>query len=190
MAPIIRGTRIVHDGWSRFLVADVIMPNGTRLAREIEDHGRAVAVLPYDPARRVALLVEQFRTPAFYAAGITRVLEVPAGLLDEAEPEDGARREAYEETGVRLGALELVTSGWSMPGISTEQMDLYLAPYAAADRVGPGGRLADENEDITVREMPLAELAALSDRGELTDLKTLVLVLTLRLRRPDLFAAA
>ena len=103
MAPIIRGTRIVHDGWSRFLVAEVTMTDGTRLAREIEDHGRAVAVLPYDPVRRVALLVEQFRTPAFYAAGITQVLEVPAGLLDESEPEDGARREAYEETGVRLG---------------------------------------------------------------------------------------
>jgi nudix-type nucleoside diphosphatase (YffH/AdpP family) len=189
MAPIIRGTRIVHDGWSRLLVAEVTMADGTRLAREIEDHGRAVAVLPYDPDRRVALLVEQFRTPAFYAAGVTRVLEVPAGLLDEAEPEEGARREAYEETGVRLGALEAVTCGWSMPGISTEQMDLYLAPYAAADRTGAGGGLAEEHEDITVREMPLAELAALSDRGELTDLKTLVLLLTLRLRHPELFAA-
>lgn len=190
MAPIIRGTRIVHDGWSRFLVAEVTMTDGTRLAREIEDHGRAVAVLPYDPVRRVALLVEQFRTPAFYAAGITQVLEVPAGLLDESEPEDGARREAYEETGVRLGALEPVTCGWSMPGISTEQMDLYLAPYAATDRTGPGGGLAEEHEAITVREIPLSELARLSDRGELTDLKSLVLVLTLRLRRPELFVAA
>ncbi|MCJ2033894.1 NUDIX domain-containing protein [Methylobacterium sp. J-068] len=188
MAPIIRGTRIVHDGWSRFLVAEVTMPDGTRLAREIEDHGRAVAVLPYDPTRRVALLVEQFRTPAFYAAGIASILEAPAGLLDESEPEEGARREAYEETGVRLGALEPVTCGWSMPGISTEQMDLYLAAYEASDRTGRGGGVAGEHEDITVHEIPLAELAARSDRGELTDLKTLALVLTLRLRRPELFA--
>ena len=76
-----------------------------RLAREIEDHGRATAVLPYDPTRRVALLVEQFRTPAFYAAGVTSVLEVPAGLLDESEPEEGARREAFEETGIAGLAL-------------------------------------------------------------------------------------
>ncbi|KQO61734.1 MULTISPECIES: NUDIX hydrolase [unclassified Methylobacterium] len=190
MAPIIRGTRIVHDGWSRFLVAEVTMDDGTRLAREIEDHGRATAVLPYDPTRRVALLVEQFRTPAFYAAGVTSVLEVPAGLLDESEPEEGARREAYEETGLRLGALEPVTCGWSMPGISTEQMDLFLAPYEAPDRVGPGGGLAGEHEDITIREMALSELAAMTDRGEVTDIKTLALILTLRLRHPHLFAAA
>ncbi|KQP30502.1 NUDIX hydrolase [Methylobacterium sp. Leaf104] len=190
MAPIIRGTRIVHDGWSRFLVAEVTMADGTRLAREIEDHGRAAAVLPYDPTRRVALLVEQFRTPAFYAAGVTSVLEAPAGLLDESEPEDGARREAYEETGVRLGALEAVACGWSMPGISTEQMDLFLAPYEARDRVGPGGGLIGEHEDITVREMPLGELAAMTDRGEVTDIKTLALILALRVRHPHLFAAA
>ncbi len=187
MAPIIRGTRIVHDGWSRFLVAEVTMPDGTRLAREIEDHGRAVAVLPYDPERRVALLVEQFRPPAFYAAGIVSLLEVPAGLLDENDPEEGARREAQEETGVQLRDLESIVCGWSMPGISTEQMDLFLAAYGAADRSGLGGGLASEHENITVHEIPLADLAARSDRGEITDMKTLLLVYALRLRHPGLF---
>ena len=187
MMPVIRGTRILHDGWSRFLVAEVTMPDGTRLTREIEDHGRAVAVLPYDPARRMALLVEQFRPPTFFAAGTLSLFEVPAGLLDEAEPEDGARREAFEETGVRLTELERVVTGWSMPGISTEQMDLFLAPYDEADRSGPGGGLAEEQEDITVHEMPLDTVAAMSDRGEITDMKTLVLVFALRLRKPELF---
>ena len=187
MAPIIRGTRIVHDGWSRFLVADVTMPDGTRLKREMEDHGRAVAVLPYDSKRRLAILISQFRAPAFYADGTTEVLEVPAGLLDESEPEEGARREAYEETGLKLGALESVARAWSMPGISTEQMDLYLAAFTEADRSGPGGGLADEHEAITVHEVPLARLASMSDRGEITDVKTLLLVLALRLRHPVLF---
>ena len=36
--------------------------------------------------------------------------------------------------------------------------------------------------------MPLCDLANLADRGELTDLKTFTLAL--RVRRPDLFAAA
>lgn len=187
MAPVIRGTRILHDGWSRFLVAEVTKADGTRLAREIEDHGRAVAVLPYDPERRVALLVEQFRTPTFFAAGTLSVFEVPAGLLDESEPEEGARREAFEETGVRLGALDRVTSAWTMPGISTEQMDLFLGAYALADHSGPGGGLAEEHEDITVHEMPLSTLAAMSDRGEITDMKTLLLIYALRLRRPEIF---
>jgi len=188
MAPVIRGTRLVHDGWGRFLIADIAMPDGSRLAREIEDHGRAVSVLPYDPEHRVALLIRQFRAPLFYADGTPDLLEAPAGLLDEPDPEEGVRREAYEETGVRLSRLELVSRVWSMPGISTERMDLFLGAYAQADRVGEGGGLADEGEDITVCEMPLSELAAMSDRGEITDIKTLTLLLALRLRRPDLFS--
>jgi hypothetical protein len=74
-----------------------------------------------------------------------------------------------------------------MPGVSTEQMDLYLAPYAEADRIGIGGGLADEHEGITVVELPLAELAAMADAGQIMDMKTLAVVQTLRLRRPELF---
>lgn len=188
MTPIIGGTRLVHDGWARFLVAEVTMPDGTRITREIEDHGRAVAVLPYDPERRVAMLVSQFRAPVFFAGGPAEFLETPAGILDEGDPEAGARREAFEETGLALGALESVVSAWTAPGISTERMDLFLASYAASDRTGTGGGLADEHEAITVHEMPLRELAALSDRGDLADMKTLVMVLALRLRHPNLFA--
>lgn len=188
MAPIIGGTRLIHDGWARFLVAEVTMPNGTRFKREIEDHGRAVAVLPYDPVRRVALLVSQFRAPVLFAEGPPELMEAVAGILDENEPEEGARREAYEETGLRLAALEPVASAWSMPGISTERMDLFLAPYGDGDRAGPGGGLAEENEAITTHELPLDALARMSEDGTLADLKTLVLVYALRLRRPDLFA--
>ena len=187
MPPEIRGTRTVHDGWSTFLVADLAMPNGTRLTREIEDHGRAVAVLPYDPERRVGLMIRQFRAPLFYADGTTALLEAVAGILDEADPQEGARREAYEEAGVRLGTLEPVSAIWSMPGISTERMDLFLAAYGPSDRTAAGGGLPEEGEDIEVLEMPLAELARMSERGALPDAKTLILVLALRLRHPELF---
>ena len=78
-------------------------------------------------------------------------------------------------------------STWSMPGISTERMELFLAPYTAADRTGPGGGLAEEHENITVREVALAELAAKADANALPDLKTCALLQSLRLRRPELF---
>ena len=114
MAPVIRGTRILHDGWSRFLVAEVTMPDGTRLTREIEDHGRAVGVLPYDPERRVALLVEQFRPPTFFAAGTLSLLEIPAGLLDESEPEDGrAPRGLRGDRRPPRHPSNRLTTGWS-----------------------------------------------------------------------------
>ena len=74
-----------------------------------------------------------------------------------------------------------------MPGISTERMDLYLGEYSEGDRVAAGGGIDDENEGIEVVELPLAEVAAMADDGRLADMKTLLLVQTLRLRRSELF---
>lgn len=187
MSAQIGGVRVVHDGWARFLVAEVIQSDGTRISREVEDHGRAVAVLPYDPERKVATLVSQLRAPLLYAGGPDSIVEAPAGLLEDEAAEEGARREAGEETGLRLGRLDPVASAWSMPGLSTERMDLFLAPYTEADRTGVGGGLATEGETVTVHEIPLAELAAMVTRGALADMKTLVLLFALQVRRPDLF---
>ncbi len=178
----------LHAGWTKLLRATVRFPDGRLVRREMEDHGAAVAVLPYDPDRCVAMLISQFRTPPLHAAGEVIVLEAPAGLLDEGDPEAGARREALEETGLRLEGLEAVALVWTMPGISTEFMHLYLAPYRPGDRTGEGGGVAGEHENITVVEVKLSDLAVMAERGELVDLKTLALVQTLRLRRPDLFA--
>ncbi|MGY2050767.1 NUDIX domain-containing protein [Methylobacterium sp. JK268] len=187
--PRITGTRPLYEGWARYLLAEIRLPDGGTITREVEDHGRAVVVLPYDPDRRTALLVRQFRAPVALTGAAEDLYEAPAGRLDEADPADCARREAFEEVGLRLRALEPLGQVYPMPGISTEILDVYLAPYAASDRTGEGGGLAEEHEGITVVEMPLADLAGMADAGVLRDLKTLVLVQTLRLRRPDLFGA-
>jgi len=181
-------TEVKHRGWSTFLLATVRLPDGSTITRAIEDHGNAVCVLPYDPVRRVAILVQQLRAPALYAAKQPHVLETVAGRIDDGEdPDSSALRETMEEAGIRLHALERVARAWAMPGVSTEQMDLFLGAYSEADRVGAGGGIDDEN--IVVMEVPLRKLAAMADTGTLHDMKTLLLVQTLRLRRPDLFAA-
>lgn len=188
MTARILDVRKIYSGWSTFSVADVELPDGSRIRREIENHGNAVAVLPYDPQRRVATLVRQLRVPLLHAAGLQDHLEVPAGILEGEDPEACAQREVMEETGLRLGPLEHIVRAWPMPGISTEQMDLFLAPYGSADKVGRGGGLVEEHENITVVEMALAELAAMVERGTLDDLKTLTLVLALQARHKELFA--
>jgi len=178
----------LYKGWNTFSIATIRLEGGQRITRMIEDHGRAACVLPYDPARRVALLVRQFRAPVYMKTGAPDLLEAVAGLIDEDDGAACARREAMEEAGLRLETLEPVASVWSIPGSSTEHIDMFLAPYGETDRVGAGGGLAHEHENIVVVELPLAELARMADAGGLADLKTLALVLTLRLRRPELFA--
>ncbi len=96
-------------------------------------------------------------------------------------------REAYEEVGVRLRDLKAVSVSWAMPPVSTEVVHLFLAAFNEADLIGTGGGLAHEGEQIIVETVKLADLARMADAGELPDMKTHLLVLTLRHRRPDLF---
>jgi hypothetical protein len=71
------------------------LESGDVVDREVEDHGNAVAVLPFDLVRRTALLVRILRAPAFLGTGRSALLECPAGLTEEADPAETARREAY-----------------------------------------------------------------------------------------------
>lgn len=183
----ITATRIGYQRWIRVLVATIRTAAGATGERDIEDHGDAAMVLPYDPAHRVATVIRQFRAPARLGGGDGFVLEAPAGRLDGDDPEACARREAMEEAGLRLRILEPVARIFSLPAISTERVSLFLAPYAAADRIAEGGGLAEEQEEIAVIEMPLDELARLADEGGLADAKLMLLVQTLRVRRPELF---
>jgi nudix-type nucleoside diphosphatase (YffH/AdpP family) len=185
----ITGVKTLYEGWGKLLKLTIATPDGRTMEREVEDHGAAVAVLPYDPERRTAMLVRQFRAPVLHVGGPSDLLEAPAGMLDEDVPEDCARREAHEEVGLRLRSLEPLGTAWACPGISTEVMHLYLAPYGSSDRISEGGGLAEEHEDIEVVEMPLADLWAMVEQGSILDLKTLFLVQALRIRRPEVFAA-
>lgn len=187
MAARIVSTTVRYEGWARLSQARVRLDSGQEITREIEDHGASVAVLPYDPVRRTALLVRQVRAPVLATLGASDLLEAPAGLTDGGDPIDTARRELHEEVGLALTELEHVASVFTMPGISTEHMDLYLARYTPADRTGAGGGLADEHEQLTVEELALAELWRMAERNELADMKTLTLLFALRLRHGDLF---
>ena len=186
--PRIVNSRLGYDGYAKVSVLTLAEADGKQYQREVVDCGRSACVLPYDPERKVALVVRLPRAPLLRDGVAELLIEAPAGMIDAGETaETTIRREAMEEAGVTLTDLEPVAVCWPSPGVLAERTHLFLAPYAAADRIGAGGGLAEEHEDITVEERPLADLWAAAERGELRDLKTLTLVLALRARRPGLF---
>jgi nudix-type nucleoside diphosphatase (YffH/AdpP family) len=175
----------LYHGWLRLLRAKLRQTDGQVIEREIEDHGEAACVLPYDPQARTAMLVRQLRAPVLYAAGQNSTLEVIAGIVSSEGPAACAEREALEEAGVTILRIEPVTIAWSMPGVSTERMHFYLAHYRAGAALHSR---SPEDETVEVVEMALDDLASSADTGRLNDLKSLFLVQTLRLRQPQLFS--
>lgn len=182
----ITGLSTAYSGWVTLLVATIRTPGKQTIVREIEDHGSAVCVLPYSADRRTAVLVRQFRAPAFHTSGQQETLEAIAGILEEDDPAECARRETREEAGLELDSIEHLYTGWTMPGLSTERMHLFLATYSGPPALQ--GQAA-AGESITPVEFALPELVQMLDQGKITDLKTLLLIQTLRLRRPTLFEA-
>lgn len=178
---------VVFQGWYTFFRLLVEMPDGVIADRELLHRGSACAVLPYDPVRRVAMLITQPRPGALFH-GVPSPFEVIAGSLDGADPEIRILNEAMEEGGLRLGPVEPVTNMWSMIPVSTERVQLYLAEYRQEDRVAAGGGIEGENENITVHEIGLDELRDFALSGELTDAKTLILAQALLLHHPELWA--
>lgn len=145
----------------------VRLPNGQTAVREKVTHPGGVAILPLTDDGQV-LLVEQFR----YVVGQT-LLEVPAGKLEPGEePRPAALRELEEEVGVIPDRLEDLGWLYVSPGISTEVIHLYLATG-----LRPGVCHPDEEEFLAPHQIPFETLLNQVLQGELTDAKTVALVL-------------
>ncbi len=103
------------------------------------------------------LLVEQYRVPLH-----RRTIELPAGITGD-QPGgahetfvEATKRELLEETGYSAEKVELLTTGPSSAGLTSELVTLVVA--SGLKRVNAGGGVAHEN--ITVHEVPLNDLSA------------------------------
>jgi ADP-ribose pyrophosphatase len=142
---------------------EVRLPNEETSVREWIDHPGASAIVPlFDDGR--TLLVRQFRYPPRRT-----FLEVPAGKIDKPgeDPEEVARRELEEETGVQAGRFEHVGSAYPCIGYSSERIHVFTA-----HDLERGSQSLAEGEFVEVVEMEFVEALRRARRGDLKDMKT------------------
>lgn len=158
----------------------------THEVREAYDRGNGVVILLHDPVTGTVLLTRQFRLPVFVNGHPDGMLvEAAAGLLDRPgeDPETAIRREAEEESGVRVGAVERLFELFMSPGSVTERVTFFAAAYSHEQRVSDGGGLAAEGEDIESVELDLDEAMSMVATGAIADGKTVLLLQWAALRR-------
>jgi ADP-ribose pyrophosphatase len=167
-------SRTVHEGRIVHLSIDTVrFPDGSTGELEMIRHSGAAAVLPVlsdpDGEDPQILLVRQYR----YAAG-GYMLEVPAGRPDRpGEPwEEVARRELEEETGLVAGSLIPLTSIFTTPGFTDEEIRLFLALD-----VTRGTAKLDVDEFLEPVTLTVREALLKVRDGEIRDGKTVCLLL-------------
>jgi len=144
--------------------------------RETYDRGGAATILPYNLAQRTVVLISQFRYPAYVSGHDDLMIETIAGLLDGEAPEVRIRAEAEEESGYRLHDVRKLFTVYMSPGALTEKIHFFVAEYEPDMRVGRGGGLAHEGEDIEVLELSIDEALAMIADGRIIDAKTIMLL--------------
>ncbi len=146
----------------------VRLPNGHSATRELVRHNGAVAIVPLLDDGRV-IVEKQFRYPHDEV-----IVEIPAGKLDGPDeiPEEAARRELREETGIE--AKELIPLGPFYPtaAYSTETIWMYLAKGLTF-----GEQKLDDDEFLNVETMPLEDLVKDVLAGRVPDGKTQAAIL-------------
>jgi ADP-ribose diphosphatase len=147
----------------------VRFPDGSTGQLEMLRHPGASAIVPFLDDPRASdprvLLVRQFRH-----AAEDFIWEVPAGRLDHGEsPEACARRELEEETGMRAGTLERLTTIYTTPGFTDERIHLFMA-----HGLEPGTQRREADEFMELQPMPWSRAMDLVRTGAIQDGKTLV----------------
>ncbi|MEM9105469.1 MAG: NUDIX domain-containing protein [Pseudomonadota bacterium] len=176
----IQQSRILHQGWSTLTQAtfDLQRRDGTwqTQVRDNYDCGHGAAILLYNLKQKTVILVRQFRYAAFSNGYDSLLIETPAGLLDEASPEERIRKEAEEETGYRVKNARKVFDAYVSPGAVVQRIFCFVGAYTEDDRVSAGGGLESEGEDIEVLELDFDNAYAMIANGGICDAKTIMLL--------------
>ena len=164
---------VYRNHWLRLREDEVERSNGTRGIYGVIDKDDCALIIPIDGDQ--VWLVEQFR----YTVQ-ARALELPQGgwECEVADPEEMARGELREETGLIAGRMTYLGFLWIAYGVVNQKQHVFLAEELTE---GPHDREVTEH-DIVVRCVTIAEFERMMRAGEVHDASTLAAWNLYRLR--------
>jgi ADP-ribose pyrophosphatase len=161
---VIAGREVLAEGFRRYERLRV-RRSGENVPRPLDvlRSGPAAAVLPIDPGRDEVVLLRQFRLAAHLANGRGNLVEIVAGHVEaDEQPAEAARRECVEEIGVAPGLLVELFTYLTSPGMSDEEITLFLGVVDASGVPERAGAAAEHEETVPIRVPIDAALAALA----------------------------
>ena len=161
---VIAGREVLAEGFRRYERLRV-RRSGENVPRPLDvlRSGAAAAVLPIDPGRDEVVLLRQFRLAAHLANGRGNLVEIVAGHVEaDEQPAEAARRECVEEIGVAPGLLVELFTYLTSPGMSDEEITLFLGIVDASGVPERAGAAAEHEETVPMRVPIDAALAALA----------------------------
>jgi ADP-ribose pyrophosphatase len=155
---------IYRNPWLRMREDEIERSNGTRGIYSVVDKQDCAVILPIDGDH--IWLVEQFR----YTIG-ERALELPQGgwEADNVDPEELARGELREETGLVAGKMTKLPWMWIAYGFTRQRQHIFVA-----EALTRGSHERDpEESDMEVIRMPISEFEQKLRGGGIRDVCTL-----------------
>ncbi len=165
---------VYENPWIRVREDRVLRPDGAPgVYGVVEFKNRAVGVLPVDDDGSI-WLVGQHRYPLNQYSW-----EIPEGGSPASEsPEDTARRELKEETGLSCGEIELIATSHLSNSVCDEVAYIYRA-----SKLTPGPSEPEGTEQIEVRRVSWNEAWGMLQEGRITDSMSVIAILNEAVRR-------
>lgn len=160
--------------WIRVREDQIINPSGgPGIYGVVEYKNRAVGVVPIDD-KGFTWLVGQWRY-----CHESYEWEIPEGGCPPGEsPEDCARRELLEETGLIAATIEPLLTGLQLSNSTTNEVcDLFVARGISHGVASP-----EETEKLSVKRVPLSEAIAMAKDGRIKDSPSVLALLALALK--------
>jgi ADP-ribose pyrophosphatase len=156
----ISSREVYRNRWMRVREDEILRSNGqSGIYGVVEKHDGAI-IIPIDGD--YIWLVEQFR----YTIQ-ERVLELPQGAWERAieNPEELARGELKEETGLEAERMTYLGFSWIAYGFTKQRHHIFIATGLTMTKNRPDA----EEHDIAARSLPIAHFERLMLEGKIGD---------------------